>query len=53
MSSMFETYPCSFCGEPFTVQIFGVLHGDRTMLSSIPTDETMRNHPACFDMGSM
>lgn len=52
MTQAFTTYPCDNCGQPFTVQLFGVLAGDRSMLSSIPTDETLRLHDACFEMGS-
>lgn len=48
----FSTYPCDGCGKPFTVQVFGVLDGERSMLSTIPTERTMRDHESCFEMGS-
>ena len=48
---MQHTYPCKVCFRPFTVQFFGVLGPGGSMVSSIPTDDTMRDHPDCFEMG--
>lgn len=51
MATAKRTWPCRVCGLPFTVDIFGVLNGPGSMISTIPTDETLAQHPDCFELG--
>lgn len=52
MTQAFTTYPCDNCGLPFTVQVFGVVGPNGSMVSTMPTDQTLQDHPDCFEMGS-
>lgn len=51
MATARQTWLCRECGLPFTVDVFGVLNGSGSMVSTIPTDETLELHPDCFTLG--